>query len=365
MPCALPKPRRASATSTGCASSVVEALDLLEPIEGYWVFPGRDAIAGLRRLLEAEDYRNLALLAGRIVRALSTDAYRRRAISLRTSQEAPTARARSRRPSSAARMSAHGRPYFEVLVVDAMGPLQEAALKQGMRQARRPDDPFIYELLVVQSVEDALIAVLTNYNIQTVVIRFSFPYRSVHQIPAAAARAVGRRPGGVRGGLARRSRHPAVRGDRPAAARAVRLHRHRRLDRGDGRADAAQLPARVLPAGGLPRAAPQHPARRQRPLPDAVLHRAQGVQPPADRRVPRHADQPRQVDHQVPLDPGHGPVLRDEHLPGRDLGDLGRARFAAGADRPDQEGAATGRRAPSARSAPISSPTAPRPPTRS
>ena len=161
--------------------------------------------------------------------------------------------------------------------------------------------------------------------------------------PDAAARAVRRRSGGVRGGLARRPRHPAVRGDRPAAARAVRLHRHRRLDRGDGRADAAQLPARVLPAGGLPRAAPQHPARRQRPLPDAVLHRAEGVQPPADRRLPRHADQPRQVDHQVPLDPGHGPVLRDEHLPGRDLGDLGRPRFAARADRPDQEGAGAGR----------------------
>src|SRR4051794_23441682 len=55
--------------------------------------------------------------------------------------------------------SAHGRPYFEVLVVDSMGPIQEAALKLGMRQARRPDDPFLYELLMVPSAEAALIAI--------------------------------------------------------------------------------------------------------------------------------------------------------------------------------------------------------------
>ena len=162
---------------------IVEALDLLEPIEGYWVFPGRDAIAGLRRLLEAEDYRNLALLAGRIVRALSNDAYRRRSVSLRTAQDGEV-ESEIEAAEQLGEEAAHGRPYFEVLVVDTMGPVQEAALKIGMRQARRPDDPFLYELLVVQSAEDALIAILTNYNIQTVVIRFSFPYRSANQVAA-------------------------------------------------------------------------------------------------------------------------------------------------------------------------------------
>ena len=162
--------------------SVGEALDLLEPIEGYWVFPGRDAVAGLRRLLEAEDYRNLALLAGRIVRALSSDSYRRHAISLRTSGEGAEAESEIEAAEQHGEETAHGRPYFEVLVVDVMGPVQEAALKQGMRQARRPDDPFLYELLVVPSAEAALIAVLTNFNIQTVVIRFSFPYRTANQM---------------------------------------------------------------------------------------------------------------------------------------------------------------------------------------
>ncbi|HVI35848.1 MAG TPA: hypothetical protein VM684_06430, partial [Gaiellales bacterium] len=164
--------------------SVLEALDLLEPIEGYWVFPGREAVAGLRRLLEAEDYRNLALLAGRIVRALSSDSYRRHAVSLRTTQDGAEAEGEIEAAEQYGEESAHGRPYFEVLVVDSMGPIQEAALKLGIRQARRPDDPFLYELLVVPSAEAALIAILTNYNIQTVVIRFSFPYRSANQVAA-------------------------------------------------------------------------------------------------------------------------------------------------------------------------------------
>ena len=161
---------------------VVEALDLVEPIEAYWAFPGREAIVNLRKLLESEDYRNLALLAGRIVRALSSDAYRRRTVSLRTSQDALDGESESEMVEMRAEDAAHGRPYFEVMVVDAMGPAQAAALKQGMRDMRRPDDPFQYELLIVQSFEDALIAILTNYNIQTVVIRFSFPYRAGQQV---------------------------------------------------------------------------------------------------------------------------------------------------------------------------------------
>ena len=37
---------------------------------------------------------------------------------------------------------------------------------------------------MVPSAEAALIAILTNYNIQTVVIRFSFPYRTANQVAA-------------------------------------------------------------------------------------------------------------------------------------------------------------------------------------
>ena len=48
---------------------------------------------------------------------------------------------------------------------------QERWLKSNVARMRRPEDPFIYEAVVVPSLEDALIAVLFNHNIQAIVVR--------------------------------------------------------------------------------------------------------------------------------------------------------------------------------------------------
>jgi arginine decarboxylase len=42
-------------------------------------------------------------------------------------------------------------PYFEVLVVARMSEAQERALRKELRSWRRPDDEFVYELVVVSS----------------------------------------------------------------------------------------------------------------------------------------------------------------------------------------------------------------------
>ncbi len=48
---------------------------------------------------------------------------------------------------------------------------QERWLKSNMPAMRRPDDPFIYEPVVVPSLQDALIGILFNHNIQAIVVR--------------------------------------------------------------------------------------------------------------------------------------------------------------------------------------------------
>ena len=48
---------------------------------------------------------------------------------------------------------------------------------------RRAEDSFTYEPVFVPSFEDALIAVLFNHNIQSVVIRYGFKLRSKHNLP--------------------------------------------------------------------------------------------------------------------------------------------------------------------------------------
>jgi arginine decarboxylase len=69
-----------------------------------------------------------------------------------------------------------------VLIVDAMTPGQERAQRQSLHRMRRPEDPFIYEAVVVPSLEDALIAVLINYNIQAIVVRFGFELKAVNRL---------------------------------------------------------------------------------------------------------------------------------------------------------------------------------------
>jgi len=158
-----------------------DALRLLEPIESYWAFPGRHNFQHLRRLFEAGEYTTLARVVARIVRALMSNAYRQKVIPLGLhgeldDEENPDA------VIEAAEEIAHARPYFEVLIVDNLIPAQEQALRHSLRRMRRDEDRFIYEPVVVPSFEDAIIAVLHNHNIQAVVGRYGFEYRSRHNM---------------------------------------------------------------------------------------------------------------------------------------------------------------------------------------
>ncbi len=148
------------------------ASDLFEnlaPIELYWAFPGAAAVDHLRRLLEHKNYEELAFAVRRVVRALTTGAYRRRLIPLaREEQEMEEVEDEATLPIEARALS---RPYFECLIVDAMADFQERWLRQSLGRMRRSEDSYIYEPVIVPSIEDALIAILFNHNIQTVVVR--------------------------------------------------------------------------------------------------------------------------------------------------------------------------------------------------
>jgi hypothetical protein len=66
------------------------------------------------------------------------------------------------------------RPYFEVLIVDAMTANQAAQQTESLKSVRRDEDSFVYVPVFVHSLEDALIACLFNHNIQSVIIRYGF-----------------------------------------------------------------------------------------------------------------------------------------------------------------------------------------------
>ena len=159
-----------------------EALfDQLAPIEAYWAFPGKHGFEHLRRMLEQRNIEDLAVSLRRVARALASGAYRRRSIPLGADEvDSEDYEDESALPPED---RALGRPYFEVLIVDNVNEQQERFLRANLHRARRAEDPFIYEAVVVPSLEDALMGILFNYNVQAVVIRPGLSLKSKNDLP--------------------------------------------------------------------------------------------------------------------------------------------------------------------------------------
>jgi len=159
-----------------------EALfEALGPIEMYWAFPGVHAFDHLRRQLEHRNWEELAFSVRRVVRALTSGAYRRRHIPLaRDEAEVDDIEDESTIPVEARALA---RPYFEVLIVDELHDQQERWLRGSLSRMRRTEDAFIYEPVMVPSVEDALIAILFNHNIQAVIVRPGLRLKSTNSLP--------------------------------------------------------------------------------------------------------------------------------------------------------------------------------------
>ncbi len=167
------------ATRAKLSERAAQALELLMPIESYWAFPGHDACRHLERLLAKGDLDTLADSVARIVRALMSNAYRHRTVLTGLQSEADDDEEEA---LEAKDEHLHAKPYFEVMFVDSLGSHPEHQLRLGLREMRRSEDPFVYEVVVVPSFEDALIGVLFNHNLQAVVVRYDFPLRSRHRL---------------------------------------------------------------------------------------------------------------------------------------------------------------------------------------
>ncbi len=160
---------------------IADLFESLAPIEAYWAFPGLAAFDFLRRQFEHGHHDDLAFSVRRVVRALTSGAYRRRAIPLARDE------ADSEDLEDEAMLSPEARaltkPYFEVLIVDDVPEQQERFLRSSLQRMRRHEDAFVYETVVVPSLEDALIGILFNHNVQAVVVRPGLSLKSRNSLP--------------------------------------------------------------------------------------------------------------------------------------------------------------------------------------
>jgi arginine decarboxylase len=151
-------------------------MDNLTPIESYWAFPGGRSFGELNTWIERGEIARALQAARRIHRMLAGQTYRHAAGSLDDIGDGP-----SQIETDAERQAQLTRPYFEVLIVDEMTAAEEDSLRRRVQRKRSHDDDFVFDVVVVPSMEDALIATLVNFNLQAVVIRHGFPFRSVYR----------------------------------------------------------------------------------------------------------------------------------------------------------------------------------------
>ncbi|KAA0021165.1 aminotransferase class I/II-fold pyridoxal phosphate-dependent enzyme [Antrihabitans cavernicola] len=155
-------------------------LGQLGAFERFWAFPGVSVFQQAQRLFAAADYDRFARSVARINRALITESYR--GGSTIATVEGQHEIGTDHGVIDDGRSNHNDRPYFEVLVVETMTEAQERAMRAEVRSWRRPDDAFIYELVVVGSGDEAAIAVRLNPNLQACVIRRRFAHKSAHDL---------------------------------------------------------------------------------------------------------------------------------------------------------------------------------------
>src|SRR6201998_343438 len=182
----LTRPTTAGAYKDKWASTCQELLTRLSALEPYWAYPGSPQFARVQRLFAAGTYDKFAQAVGQINRALSTESYRSGDVDNAGADELDMFPSDPRQLIEHQPATQRDRPYFEVLVVEKMTEDQERALRNEVRKWRRPDDEFVYELVVVSSGDEALIAARLNVNLQAAVIRRRFSHQSTRDLSSLA-----------------------------------------------------------------------------------------------------------------------------------------------------------------------------------
>src|SRR5262245_8564694 len=170
---------------SGSRAQIESALAEMTPTEEFHAYPGPHLLGALREHIAADDARGVATLVRRITRALLTRSYRQRASDWDAHEDGEAATAEVL-PPSLGRSEAH-RPYFAVLIVTGAPAARWPALAAEWRRLRRAQDAFVYEPVLVGSLEDAFCAAILNPNLASVVIHEGFAFRSRRDAPILRA----------------------------------------------------------------------------------------------------------------------------------------------------------------------------------
>ena len=175
---ALAATTKAGKPSTEARAQIEQLLAALESVESLHAYPGDALMAALKDLLERSDFIGFARLAIRISKALLNGTYRRSSKAWKAGEEAD-GESNERLLKDYFEGEDLAKPYFEVLIVSDDGtPEQIRQVRNEWRKLRRSEDPFVYEIVVAASFEDAVLGVVLNPNIQAIIIQDNFRFQT-------------------------------------------------------------------------------------------------------------------------------------------------------------------------------------------
>ena len=169
------------AKADGLRQEAKALLAQLAPLEELCGYPGPALMAQVNERLKEGDGAGLARLTQRISISLLSNSYRDDPEAWKSEDEDDPHMPKVL-PPSIGRGQAR-KPYCEVLVVSPSERSTWGPMAEGIRKLRRDTDAFVVEPVIVGSFEDAVLAVLVNYNIQAIVMFDGFGYASQAALP--------------------------------------------------------------------------------------------------------------------------------------------------------------------------------------
>jgi arginine decarboxylase len=172
---------KAWAAGAGDRAKFEKLLSDLAVTEEFHGYPGLQLMAALKESAASGDASTCLALSTRIAQALVTRSFRQHAGDWSLQEEGDGSVPDLLPPTFGPNVK--HRPYFEALIVTGVSATNWQSLATEWRRLRRPLDAFVYEPVIVGSLEDAFCATILNPNIGAVVINEGFALRSRHDAP--------------------------------------------------------------------------------------------------------------------------------------------------------------------------------------
>jgi len=163
-------------SKTAYKQKLVDSVESLRLIEKYFAYPGVDFLQRIEEMHEQKDYSALNFKVNDIVRSLIGESYRNDRSAAEDEEK------RKLLLSEIPDKVEKRQNYFEVVFVDDLVPDDKEILLDKFEAISEANEQFTYDVILLSSFQDALIALLFNPNIQAMVIRSGIPYDSAEDL---------------------------------------------------------------------------------------------------------------------------------------------------------------------------------------